>query len=155
MNTKDAIALKQALHAACMQQVESRLHVIEHRLALIEDSRNNETKSSAGDKYETGRAMMQMEEEKSRAQLAEIHLVRQKLSNINSSKLTERIGTGALAITNSGKYYFSAGIGKLKYGQEIYFCVSMDSPIAQALRGQQAGSEITFNGKKIKIEKVV
>jgi len=57
---KTNFQIKEALYKACEEDTEKRINVIERNLKSIEESRNNETKSSAGDKYETGRAMLQI-----------------------------------------------------------------------------------------------
>ena len=63
------VSLKTAIWTACYEQVEQRIQTIESVLASIVESRNNETKSSVGDKYETGRAMMQQKEDQNSRQL--------------------------------------------------------------------------------------
>lgn len=74
---------------------------------------NEETKSSAGDKYETGRAMMQLEIEKQSVQLAEAMKLKHVLSQINPEKTTETIQSGSLVFTDQGNFYISISAGKL------------------------------------------
>ena len=45
----------------CLDSVQVKLSQLEVEKSKIQDSANNETKSSMGDKYETGRAMAQNE----------------------------------------------------------------------------------------------
>lgn len=148
------ILVKKALYETCQKNIEGRIQNIRERLQSIEESRNNETKSSVGDKYETGRAMMQMEEEKSQLQLLKANKVLSILSQINPEKITDKIETGSLVITNKGKYYFAIGIGKVKLDQQIYFCVSSDAPIAKIMRNKRVGDEVLFNGRKIVIKAI-
>ena len=44
--------------------LEQKIKIAEESISCIQEARNNETKSSAGDKYETSRAMMQAELDK-------------------------------------------------------------------------------------------
>jgi len=148
---KDKLGIKKELYKACLKSVEKRMQTIEERLKLIEESRDNETKSSVGDKYETGRAMMQMEEEKSSAQLLEITNVRQRLSKIQIEKIFDKVEVGSLVSTNKGEYFISAGIGKIKINEEVFYCISIESPIGQLLRNKRKGGEIEFNKNKIQI----
>ncbi len=151
---KDKQAIKRALFAACRQRIDERIQRIEARLQVVEESRNAETKSSVGDKYETGRAMMQMEEEKSKAQLFEANAVKQALSQIDPDKSCEKAEPGSLVSTNNGTYYLAIGLGKLPLEGVTYYCVSMNSPIGQALRGKVVGEEFSFQQRRIRVEAI-
>ena len=151
---EDKIKIKQALYNACQHHVEERIKTIEDRLRVIEESRNNETKSSVGDKYETGRAMMQMEEEKSKVQLFEAVALRQTLKQVDPNKKLEKAELGSLVETNRGSYYFCIGIGKVKQNNKTFYCISMDSPIGQVLRGRRTGESITFNNSTLQIKAI-
>jgi transcription elongation GreA/GreB family factor len=146
--------IKKALFQACEAHIEKRMKTIRDRLTSIEESRNEETKSSAGDKYETGRAMMQMEEDKAKKQLSEILLTQKALSEINYESSSEQVRPGSLVLTDHGRFYMAVGIGKVKYDDESYFCISPHSPIGQLLIGKKQGEEFTFNGLTRKIESV-
>jgi len=139
----------------CLELIEERINGIRKELASIEESRNNETKSSAGDKYETGRAMMQMEEEKSRMQLSKTNQLRLELLEIDPEEEHHMIKVGSLIITASGKYFISIGLGKVKMGDEVYYCISTASPIGQMMRGKTVGDQIKFGEKTIEIKKVI
>jgi transcription elongation GreA/GreB family factor len=150
----NAEKIKEALFQACKTHIENRMQTVQDRLASIEESRNEETKSSAGDKYETGRAMMQMEEDKAQKQLSEILLIQKALSEINCEQSSEYVRPGSLVITDRGRFYMAVGVGKVKYDNEPYFCISPNSPIGGLLVGKKEGDRITFNGLTRKIEAV-
>ena len=61
--------LKKKLYDLCIAYVQGRMD--EAKLAIDEAQKasNDDTKSSAGDKYETGREMMQQETDRNMAQL--------------------------------------------------------------------------------------
>lgn len=151
MSSPNLLSIKQALHQYCAQRIQEQVNTIASALASIEESRNNETKSSVGDKYETGRAMMQMEEEKYQRQLANTLLSKKILNSIDPQKQQEQVGRGSLVITDSGKYYFSVAMGKIKIEDELYYAVSTDSPIGQILLHKRVGEHVDFNGKRILI----
>ena len=65
----DPLAIKAALVAQLLQHLEQNIAETEQAIASAKESRDNESKSSAGDKYETGRAMMQIELENNGRQL--------------------------------------------------------------------------------------
>ncbi len=146
--------LKQRLFEACVDNVEKNIATIQQTLASIEESRNNETKSSVGDKYETGRAMMQMEEEKSRAQLSQAAQLKSELSRIDLQKSYNKVEIGSLVQTNTGTYFIAIGMGKVKLDETTYFCISINSPIGQLLQNRSEGEEVIFNNKAMKINKI-
>ena len=122
-------------------------------LAVIE-AKNNETKSSAGDKHETGRAMMQLEEEKHERQLSKALQLKNLLDKIDIKKQQTNVVLGSLVTTNQASYFFSVGIGKLKLDEQTYFAISLDSPIGQVLVGKTVGETVTFRGKEIVIQEI-
>ena len=143
--------IKEKLFQSCLKHIDERIATIRQTLDSIEESRNNESKSSVGDKYETGRAMMQIEEEKCRAQLANANDVKIELLSVNNSRPNQSAGLGNLVTTDNGTYYISIGIGKVMIDDRKYYCISKESPIAIAMRNAQTGDRIEFNGKKITI----
>jgi len=153
-NLVPPLQLKKNLLQACQDQMDQKLAQIQKRLAAIRDSRDNETKSSAGDKYETGRAMMQMEEEKSRHQLAEALNVSETLKQIKHDRQSKQVSSGSLVFTNQGVYFISIGLGKVKLDGQLYFCISPQAPVAQKMVGLQAGSSFDFQGKLINIQDI-
>ncbi|MFK8164148.1 MAG: 3-oxoacyl-ACP synthase [Lewinella sp.] len=150
-NMTTPLQLKQALLVHCQTQTAERITGITDALADIETARNGETKSSAGDKFETGRAMMQMEEAKLQGQLAEVLKVRQVLDQIRPDASTERVAAGSLVATNRGNYFVAIGLGKVKLEGRIFFCTSLDAPIGKALLGRATGDTFLFNELQFEI----
>lgn len=146
--------LKQKLYNACQHNLNKRRATIESSLASIEESRNNETKSSAGDKHNTARAMMQIEENKAKRQLGETLLKNQELQKINTELISTKAQLGSLIFTTKGTYYISIGIGKVNIEEDIYYCLSPNSPIGLQLLGKCKEDEILFNGNSIRILEV-
>ncbi|TDN40097.1 3-oxoacyl-ACP synthase [Hymenobacter sp. UV11] len=146
---------KPALHAACLAYVQLRLDAARAGMAAAQESSNSETKSSAGDKYETGRAMAQQERDRHAAQLHEAQQLLTMLQKINPELASKVVRPGALATTSLGLFYISIGAGKLTTAEGYEFmAVSPAAPLAEALSGKKAGEEVVFNGKKIKLAEV-
>ena len=68
-------AIKEKLYIACEAYVDERIKRIEAAMAGLESDLENETKSSAGDKYETGREMINLEINKLMLLKAELTMV--------------------------------------------------------------------------------
>lgn len=136
--------------------------IIDHRIEIskaavnsAKESKNNETKSSAGDKYETGRAMMQQEQEKNEIQLSKNLNLKNLLLQIDLEQDYKTIKFGSLVITNQGKYFIAVGLGKIKIENETYFVISLDSPIGKLLTGKLPGEKVTFRTNQIEIKEIL
>ena len=76
--------------------MDKRIETANRDIQLAKESRDNETKSTAGDKYETGRAMVQFELEKNKVQLNKAIQLKNELSQINLNGNLKRQFLGAL-----------------------------------------------------------
>jgi transcription elongation GreA/GreB family factor len=121
-------------------------------MAAAQESSNTETKSSAGDKYETGRAMAQQERDRHAMQLHEAHMLLAVLQKINPELPSDTVRIGALVSTTLGLFYIGIGAGKLATAdEEDFVAVSLAAPIVVALSGKRAGEGVLFNGKKVQV----
>ncbi|PHN02257.1 3-oxoacyl-ACP synthase [Flavilitoribacter nigricans DSM 23189 = NBRC 102662] len=150
-NMSEPLFLKQQLFEHCDQKVRQQIADLEAALASVEESRNNETKSSVGDKYETGRAMMQQEEEKYRTQLANALHLKRVLEQIDPERRCARVEAGSLVITSAGRYFISIGLGKIRLDDGLYYAISTEAPVSRELLGKSPGDIIYFNQKQIEI----
>lgn len=116
---------------------------------------NDDTKSSAGDKYETGRAMMQQETDRNRLQLAETNKLKVALNLINPAHVSDTAEPGSIVITDRGNFYIAISAGLINVNGEDYFAISPVSPIGLLLKGQKAGKEFALNGKPYQIKMVI
>ena len=122
----------------------------ERELQLIADdlstSLQTSTKSSAGDKHETSRAMTQLEQEKLGKQQKTLHQSLAVLSSIDPSKKSNSVELGSLVETDKMTFFVSIGIGKLQLkDHKELFCISSMSPIAQQLLGKKKGDSVQIN----------
>ncbi len=148
-----SLEIKIALLEACQEWVDKRHQTILKSIAGIKTSLLEESKSSAGDKHETGRAMLQIEREKAGEQLREVEKVKRALNRINIKGFSEHVKTGSLVITSVATYFISVPVGAIKLDETTYFVVSPESPIGKLLLGRQKGDEIVFrNSKSVIVE---
>ena len=138
----------------CRGFVNKRLQTVEEIIKSNQKALSSETKSSAGDKHETGRAMLQLEMEKAGQQLAGIVVMKAILSKIDISKTTKKAHLGSVIYTTSANYFLSISAGKLVIDDVIFFAISVSSPIGKQLLGKKVNDDFTFNGKKITILKL-
>ncbi|MEO0526533.1 MAG: 3-oxoacyl-ACP synthase [Bacteroidota bacterium] len=124
---------------------------INGHISSIEESLRSETKSSAGDKHETGRAMLQLEREKAGQQLAEVERMKQLLTKVHLSPVSEHIGLGSLVTTSNGNYFLAISAGEFKTKNQWAYCISIHTPIGKLLLGKSQGESFLFNGSEITI----
>lgn len=137
--------IKAALFTQCEVYVQLRVSTAKQAMEAAQEAANSESKSSAGDKYETGRAMAQLERDRNAQLLAEAQKVERDLKQINIDKSYTIGQPGSLIMTSRGKFFISIGAGKLTLDGTDYFAVSAASPIGIALSGRKAGDSVVFN----------
>jgi transcription elongation GreA/GreB family factor len=147
--------IKTILYQKCLDWLENKIIIATKAMKDAQDSANSEEKSSAGDKYETGRAMSQNERDMYARQLAECIKQKQVLLNTDISKKQERVSSGSLVVTEVATYFISISAGNMEVENNHYFVVSPDTPIAQLILTKKAGEDFIFNGKKTKIKEIV
>lgn len=151
---EEIVKLKREAYEACRLYVAGALQRIKEAMKEAQEAANEETKSSAGDKYETTHAMMMLEKEKFSGQHAEMVKLQRVLDQIEPDKKNTRGRLGALIHTSNGWYYLAIGTGKLNVTQESVFAVSLASPIGKLLEGKGVGDVVLLNGKELKVLEV-
>ena len=102
---------KELLFNLCKDFVNKRLKTVQDIISSNQKALQSETKSSAGDKHETGRAMLQLEMEKASQQLEGISIMNQILSKVDISKSSKIAHLGSVIITNKANYFLSISAG--------------------------------------------
>lgn len=131
--------------------ISSKLTDLQRELDEILESMANDTKSTAGDKHETSRAMAQIEQEKLGKQISETMKLKNLLQGINVYKSSEKIGIGSLIETTSGIYFLGIPYGLITISGVPVFCLSPIAPMGQLLLGKKVNDTITLNEKSIEI----
>lgn len=147
--------IKQQLLNACVEFIQKRLQNIQNTISEIQEALLSETKSSAGDKHETGRAMLQLEREKAGNQLAEIIKIKETLSKIDIEKQSKTISLGSLVYTTKSNYFIAISAGELKIDNDIFYAISASTPIGQLLISKTVGDTVSFREQTFKIEKIL
>ena len=148
------MTIKHQLYSHCQDFLNKRLQVIQRTIIDIQDALQSETKSSAGDKHETGRAMLQLEREKAGQQLAELQKLNETLDKIELTTMHHKIGLGSLVNTSHLNYFIAISAGKILLEGTTYYAISAGTPIAQLLRSKQVGDCIQFRGSKFTITEI-
>lgn len=129
--------------------LRGRLSAAEQEIASTRDAFASDTKSSAGDKHEVGRAMVQQELDKLEEQRAKLLELQRELERVPLDRVYDRAAFGSLVTTDLGHYFIAIGLGAVEVDGATCYAISLASPIGQALKDKCVGDEIGFNGKRI------
>ena len=147
--------LKQTVLIQAIEKINSKIIELERIAEEVKLSLHSDTKSSAGDKHETARAMVQLEQEKLSRQLGEFLQMKLKLNQINPTVKHNQVGMGSLIHTTLGWYFLSVGLGQFNVEETTVFALNPQAPLGNHLTGKRVGEEIVFNGNRITILELV
>ncbi|MDQ6812520.1 MAG: GreA/GreB family elongation factor [Bacteroidota bacterium] len=146
MAEKSQKTFKQKTFALCQQVVNSKLLFLQQSLQDLIISTNNETKSSAGDKYETGRAMLQIQQDNVRKQLKEVLQQKAIFEKIDRYLPSAQVIIGSLVKTDKGLFFMCIGLGRIMVEGVKVIAVSAVSPLGSKLIGRKTAESVTVNG---------
>lgn len=149
------LKIKKELYLFACQTIEENLMRNKLVLQELKESAGSETKSSAGDKHETGRAMVHLEQEKMAHQLASNQNIKSVLDKIDPEISNPAISLGSLVITDKLRFFLSVAMGKVDVSNNEYYLVSLTSPLAKQFIGKQKGNIVHFNNKDYAIEEIL
>jgi transcription elongation GreA/GreB family factor len=147
----DKISIKAALLKTCEELLQQRIKVAQNAMQEAQESANGEQKSSAGDKYETSRAMGQIARDMYAKQLSEAIADLNRLKAISNLKPSLSVEVGSVVITEQNRYFLAIGLGKIEVNEIPFFVISPLSPIGALLKGKSKNDSVDFAGKTHKI----
>lgn len=152
---KFSLDLKQCLQKQLIAILEAKVSEMQRQMHETSESMKNDTKSSAGDKFETGREMLQLELNNKHKQFDQLMQLQKDALKIDVSKAHDKIAFGSLVQVKTGIYFISIALGSVELEGQKYYAMSLASPIGKALHNHQKGDAIQFNGKVIEVLDVV
>ncbi|ASE62291.1 GreA/GreB family elongation factor [Chryseobacterium indologenes] len=143
---------KQEIINIVKTKISDKIRYFENLIAETRAS-NNDTKSSMGDKYETGREMLQQEINNLQRQLNEV-LNQQAILQKITADPSEKVQNGAIVKTDKGLFYISASMGEIRSENQKVMTVSAESPLVKAMFGKKMGETFTINTINQTIENI-
>jgi len=119
-----------------LSQLNNKLKFLNQNLESAIISRNSETKSSAGDKFETSREMAQIEIRKLET---EILKAQQFIQDLQENKAD-------LIITETEVFLISIPFGKIAINSKTIYCISNSAPIAKLLLNTEISTGFNYRG---------
>ena len=136
------------------QKLSEKIQTFEKLIAETRAS-NNDTKSSMGDKYETGREMLQQEINNLQVQLNEVlkqqDFLKTSFDKLRMTKKFDKAEKGAIVKTEKGLFFISVSLGEINFDNQKIICISPESPLAKAMNGKQKGEVFSLNNMSQKI----
>ncbi len=142
---------KSEIQANLRSILEKTLEEARKEYVLSKESRDSDTKSSAGDKFETGREMMQKEMDKLSALVDNTLNSLSKLDRLANLPPAAVITEGSLVETDQETYFISIGYGKL----DTVYAISIESPLGIELKGKKVGDRVEMRGRIITIKSII
>lgn len=132
----------------CRALIEQRRASALEAMQAAQEAANGEGKSSAGDKYETARAMAHADRDRAARQLAEADDLAAQLARIEQMTPTTEgaARVGHLVVTDRGMYLLGLGLGRVAAGPPAVFALSLQAPAAKPLLGAKVGDTLPLPG---------
>lgn len=146
--------VKQKIYDHCVTLLDDKILSLRTILHELGESSKNDTKSSAGDKHETGRAMIQIEQETIGKQLREVLEQKSLLEKIDPGLNSSQVVRGSLVKTNKGYLFLSIALGKISVEGMVIMAISPLSPLGVKLMGLKINDSIEINGTHYLIEAI-
>lgn len=150
----DKIAFKKLVKSECIKQINLRIANAKAAITQAQDAANSSDKSTAGDKYETSRAMGQLDSDMNSKQLLEAEQELSFLEKVDVSSLTDTIKLGSVFEMSDILFFVAIGLGPIKIDDKRVMVVSSKSPFYENIKTMRAGNVFEFMDKMDQIKMV-
>ncbi|MDI3321335.1 hypothetical protein [Pinibacter soli] len=148
------MTFKERVYIQCMSIVSQRITDVQRTLDDLRESIKNETKSTAGDKYETARAMLHIEQENVSKQMTDLLEQKAQLEKFSMVGASESIIKGSLVKTDRGYLFVSIALGKIKVSDQTVVALSPQSPLGKQLMGLKLQENAVMNGVRYVVDTI-
>ena len=142
--------LKEKVKAHCTAILEGKLLIINQELKHLSQAIAEDNKSSAGDKYETGREMANLEKEKLHAQALSFNKSLTAIAALPAGNL-HKISIGSLVKTDKEWIYLAVSLGQVEVEAAKVLVISPVAPLAQHMLGREKGETVNFRNNNYHI----
>ena len=149
-----SLDFKENLHRYCVSLVQDKLNVLKQQIAARKHDLESASKSSAGDKHETSRAMIHLEQEKLGLQFIEVKKQNNLLAQI-TLKQHSTFKSGSLIHTPKALFYIAVGLGKITFQNKDVYVISPISSLAQAFLNSKSLDSVSFQTSNYSILSLV
>ena len=124
-------------------------------LLSLREALGSETKSSAGDKHETGRAMIHLEQARVTEAVNRLEAMSSTLRQYAAAVGTvQRVSPGALVETTGPWVLVGVPLGKVQLPNALVLCVGAEAPLARQWHGAKPGDQVALGPQKLTIQAI-
>ncbi|MFN5416329.1 MAG: hypothetical protein ACK5B9_04680 [Flavobacteriia bacterium] len=145
--------MKEKLIAEIHKILQNKLSDSLSNYNQIQEALLNDSKSSAGDKHETARAMAQIELERAGKQLHETQKLLQTFNQVNF-QAHETVKLGSLVLTSDLYFFISIPLGKLEIESKEIYCFGTQAPFCKEILGKKIGDTFLFSNVQHEITSI-
>jgi transcription elongation GreA/GreB family factor len=138
----------------CKRTLGARKTEYAGELANLDQAAAAETKSSAGDKYETAREMIAQQRNLIGHNLAEADAHLDAIERMAAAPSGGKVHFGSLVETTLGWFLVGAALGELDIEGVPVRAISLASPMGAALKGRGAGERVPWRGASFDILRI-
>ncbi|PZX56722.1 hypothetical protein [Algoriphagus chordae] len=143
---------KEKIYQTAIAQVKEKINLLKAERKAINDGILEDTKSSAGDKFETGRETMSRDLMTVENQLKQANFEFDELCRFQAIKEpSATVQEGSLVQVGTDSYLISISLGQLIVDGQKLFMLSKNSPLGEILVGHKKSDQIEFRGRSILI----
>ncbi|WP_297337279.1 hypothetical protein [Algoriphagus sp.] len=147
---------KETLFKAAISALKTKIEELKSEQKAISEGILEDNKSSAGDKFETGREMLTQDLRQVELQIEKNLESLEELYRIQAIKNTQsEIKEGSLVKLGSEWFLISISFGLLNFEGNQVFLLSRNAPLGQLLMGKKVSQQVQFRGKDQKIEEII
>ncbi len=142
---------------------QSALTLLKEKYRLLKEERDTmlegileETKSSAGDKFETSREMMTQDLMTLELQIKQSKIDLDEIQRLQAIKETApSVQEGSMIKLGSDWFMLAVSIGQINVEDKKVYLLSKNSPLGQLLLGKKKNEQVNFRGKNHPIEEII
>jgi len=142
---------KKKVHELCLKMVKDRIDICQLAMDNAQQASNDEEKNSAGDKFETSRAMNHLQKEMYGKQLQSNLMEQAALQAISLNTPHDVVQSGSYISCKDFDFYIAGGLGKTELNGRLIYLLSPDAPLAALLRSKKKGDTFLFNKHEVRI----
>jgi hypothetical protein len=143
--------IKKQLFNHCINYVAHHIEINRNAVTEAQSAVTGETKNTAGDRYETERAMKQRETELFGKRLDDSLKMDLLLQGIDIAKKYRSVVPGALVSTSIGEFFIAISADEVVVDGKEYDIISPESPICRAMATMTVGESFVFRDKTVRV----
>jgi hypothetical protein len=145
---------KEKIKKTCLLLLKERIEHAHTAMQQAQETANNQEKSSVGDKYETARAMSQIERDMNAQQFEKAQLEYAFLESINTNQIHKHVALGCLFELNDIIFFVATGLGSITVSQKSIMVISHKSPLFEQLKMKKVGDVVVFKNEQKKVTNI-